>query len=163
MKIKRFGEFDVNEELTNPIIETAELIDDSEDHHGVGDSEKEEEEDPADLEEWLKEEDDELDEKADPMVVTPKDEMRISDIIRKGGGSYSTKARSLAQQMANSIKDQWKALRRARAAERANWDEMASIFYKKAMELGATKTEVRAAAAAEGHSGHALIVGLPGA
>lgn len=158
MKILRFGEYNVNEEKLN-LDETAELIDDSKDHHGVEDS-KETEEDEKDLEEWLKEEDDELDEKADPMVVTPKDEMRISDIIRKGGGDYSAKAQSLTRQMANSIKDHFKALRRARAAERAHWHEMAEIFYKKALELGASKAEVKAATVS---SGHAPIVGSPGA
>lgn len=78
----------------------------------------------------------EIEEAADPMIVTSKDEMRISDIVKKSAGNTG-KILDLARRMANSITDGYKALRRARAAESENYHEMASIFFKRAMELGA--------------------------
>ena len=93
---------------------------------------------PADIEdnELLDPEDEELDEAADPLMVTSKDTMRIQDIVRKSAGNAS-KAKALASQMCNAIKDRFKALRRARAAERENQPDLADIFIKRATELGA--------------------------
>lgn len=64
-----------------------------------------------------------------------KDAMRISDIVRKSGGDDS-KAAALAQRMANSITDVSKALRRARAAEDQNYNDLAAIFYNRYKQLG---------------------------
>lgn len=58
----------------------------------------------------------------------PKDAMRINNLVRKAEGR-SWKKISLAHQMADSIKDSDKALRRARAAQAANEHEVASIFF----------------------------------
>ena len=85
--------------------------------------------------EALEEEEDEpLEEGADPLEVTSKDEMRVNDIIKKSNGDKS-KARQLAETMCKLIKDKYKALRRARAAENENYHEIANIFFKRAMEL----------------------------
>jgi hypothetical protein len=64
-----------------------------------------------------------------------KDDMRISDIVKKSAGN-ETKEISLAQQMAKSIKDGEKALRRARAAFAKGLSHIAKPFYDKAKDLG---------------------------
>lgn len=64
-----------------------------------------------------------------------KDDMRISDIVKKSAGN-ETKEISLAQQMAKSIKDGEKALRRARAAFAKGLAHIAKPFYDKAKDLG---------------------------
>ena len=64
-----------------------------------------------------------------------KDDMRISDIVKKSAGN-ETKEISLAQQMAKSIKDGEKALRRARAAFAKGLTHIAKPFYDKAKDLG---------------------------
>lgn len=126
MKIQKFAEY-TKVKAGVKIAETAELIgDEAENQDGFTDQELEE--DNADV----------LDEKADPSVVTPKDEMRVSDIIRKGGGEYSNRAETLTNQMAHSITDRWKALRRGMAAERAGYREMAQVFFQRAMDLPGT-------------------------
>lgn len=81
-------------------------------------------------------EDDQLEEKADPLAVTSKDIMRIQDIVRKSEGN-AYKAKKLAETMCKLITDKWKALRRARAAEREGEVELADIFTHRAKELGA--------------------------
>lgn len=63
-----------------------------------------------------------------------KDEMRISDIIKKAAGDRSKSAR-LAQVMASKITDIAKAVRRGNAAESENYHDLASIFFKRAYEL----------------------------
>jgi len=77
-----------------------------------------------------------LEEGADPLVVTSKDTMRIQDIQRKSNGNMD-KAKKLAQTMCKLITDKWKAIRRARAAERENEHDLADIFFNRAKELGA--------------------------
>jgi hypothetical protein len=57
-----------------------------------------------------------------------KDAMRIEGIVRKALGR-SWKKIPLAHQMADSIKDAGKALRRARAAVDAGEPEIAAIFF----------------------------------
>jgi hypothetical protein len=100
-----------------------------------GDEDIEIELSPEDIEDMGSEED-ELEEAADPLMVTSKDTMRIKDIVRKSNGSPS-KAKQLANQMCNAIKDKWKALRRARAADMEKRSDLADIFIKRATELGA--------------------------
>jgi hypothetical protein len=65
-----------------------------------------------------------------------KDEQRILDIIDKADDN-KIKARQLAQTMANKITDAEKAMRRYRAAEDHNYHDLALIFYKRAVQLGA--------------------------
>lgn len=77
-----------------------------------------------------------LEEGADPLVVTSKDTMRIQDIQKKSNGNMD-KAKKLAETMCKLITDKWKAIRRARAAEREGEDILADIFFAKAKELGA--------------------------
>jgi hypothetical protein len=102
-----------------------------------GDEDIEIELSPEDIEDMESEDEDELEEeKADPLMVTSKDTMRIKDIVRKSNGSPS-KAKQLANQMCNAIKDKWKALRRARAADMEKRSDLADIFIKRATELGA--------------------------
>ncbi len=62
--------------------------------------------------------------------------MRIKDILTKAAGN-AEKATKLAQTMARLITDKWKALRRARAAEREEQEGLADIFMARAKELGA--------------------------
>jgi hypothetical protein len=64
----------------------------------------------------------------------PKDEMRISDIVKKSGGDKN-KQISLASTMAKVIKDADKATRRAEAAESLGYPYLAEIFYDRAAEL----------------------------
>lgn len=64
-----------------------------------------------------------------------KDEQRIADIMTKANGNRG-KAQALAQQMANSITDKAKALRRANAAESDNYHDLANIFLKRYITLG---------------------------
>jgi hypothetical protein len=63
-----------------------------------------------------------------------KDVMRISDIIKKSGGD-DNKALTLARTMAKLIKDYYKAMRRAKAAEEAGREDLAEIFYNRAAAL----------------------------
>lgn len=77
-----------------------------------------------------------LEEKADPLVVTSKDTMRIKDIVSKAAGNVE-KAKKLAETMCKLITDKWKALRRARAADMENEHDLAEIFIQRAKELGA--------------------------
>ena len=81
-------------------------------------------------------EEESLEEKADPLLVTSKDIMRIHDIMTKSEGNME-KAKKLASTMAKLITDKWKAIRRARAAEREGEDILADIFMQRARELGA--------------------------
>jgi hypothetical protein len=100
-------------------------------HHG------EDEEDPDMIEPEEDEPENQLEEdKADPSEVTSKDTMRIKDIVRKSNGDEN-KQLSLARQMANSITDQWKAMRREYAAIQENLPRIARIFRQRAVELGA--------------------------
>ncbi len=71
-----------------------------------------------------------LEEGADPLVVTSKDTMRIQDIVKKAAGN-AEKAKKLAETMCKLITDRFKALRRARAAEREGEYDLADIFYRK--------------------------------
>jgi hypothetical protein len=64
-----------------------------------------------------------------------KDDMRISDIVKKSAGNEN-KEISLAQQMAKSIKDGDKAIRRARAAFEKGLEHIAKPFFLKAKDLG---------------------------
>ena len=93
-----------------------------------GEMDSEEEED------FNYDEDDDLEEAADPMLVTSKDTMRIQDIMRKAAGNFS-KAIQLATTMGKLITDKYKALRRARAAEREGYPELADIFFRRYAEL----------------------------
>lgn len=81
-------------------------------------------------------ESEEIDEAADPLLVTSKDIMRIQDIVRKSAGN-AYKAKKLAETMCKLITDKWKAVRRARAAEREGESELADVFMQRAKELGA--------------------------
>jgi hypothetical protein len=72
-----------------------------------------------------------------------KDVMRIDDIQKKASKlptpeKVKEKELSLANQMAKSIKDMEKALRRARAAFNKGLMDIAEPFYRKAVELGAS-------------------------
>lgn len=80
--------------------------------------------------------DDHLEEAKDPLLVTSKDVIRIQDIMEKAAGNME-KAKRLAETMCKLITDKWKALRRARAAEREGQDILADIFINRAKELGA--------------------------
>ena len=62
------------------------------------------------------------------MGYEPKDLKRIEDIVWKAEGR-SWKAQQLARQMANAIKDRYKAYRRAKAAEALRQHDLAAIFY----------------------------------
>lgn len=64
----------------------------------------------------------------------PKDYKRINDMINKARDEDHVL--QLARNMANAITDGPKAMRRARAAEAANWHDMADIFYERARDLG---------------------------
>lgn len=66
-----------------------------------------------------------------------KDEQRILDMVKKSGYSKS-KLLNLAHNMANSITKLDKALRRARAAEKHNYHDVAEIFFKRYEELNKT-------------------------
>ena len=88
-------------------------------------------EDEADMQD-----DEELEEAKDPLMVDSKDLMRIDDIITKAAGN-KYKAIKLAETMCKLITDRFKALRRARAAERRGQPDLADIFTKRATELGA--------------------------
>jgi len=91
---------------------------------------------PEEIQDMESEDDEELEEAADPLLVTSKDTMRIQDIVRKSEGN-AYKAKALALTMCKLIKDRFKALRRARAAEREGQKDLADIFFKRATELGA--------------------------
>jgi hypothetical protein len=90
-----------------------------------------------DYEEGNSEDDQEgdLDEAADPLLVTSKDTMRIQDIMRKSAGNM-WKAKQLAETMCKLIQDKWKAIRRARAADKEGQSELADIFFRRAADLG---------------------------
>ena len=72
-----------------------------------------------------------------------KDEKRIKDLIAKVdkqnllGSEKKEKEITLANNMANSITDRNKAIRRGDAAAHLEEDHLAAIFYKRAKELGA--------------------------
>ena len=68
------------------------------------------------------------------MSYDSKDEKRINDMISKA--KDDDHLLKLATQMANSIKDSTKALRRAYAAEDQNYHDVAGVFYKRAKQLG---------------------------
>ena len=140
-RIKMFEEFSVDE------LEGFFLEDDEEDEDEDEDGKKKKKkystvddmphggmEIEGEVEALEEEEDEPLEEGADPLEVTSKDEMRVNDIIKKSNGDKS-KARQLAETMCKLIKDKYKALRRARAAENENYHEIANIFFKRAMEL----------------------------
>jgi hypothetical protein len=66
--------------------------------------------------------------------TTPKDRMRVNDIVRKSKGDID-KEISLTRTMAKAITDYEKAFRRGMAAEGENFQDMAEIFYDRAEEL----------------------------
>jgi hypothetical protein len=83
-------------------------------------------------------------------TVTPKDTMRILDIVRKAGfdsgfgaGEKGNRKRDeiyakqmqFAGNMARSITDASKAIRRGRAAEEENYHAMADVFFARAIQL----------------------------
>lgn len=70
------------------------------------------------------------------MSYEAKDLKRIEDIVWRAAGR-SWKAQQLAQQMANSIKDRYKAFRRAKAAAALKQHDLAAIFYVRYGELKA--------------------------
>jgi hypothetical protein len=82
-----------------------------------------------------------VDEKADPSVMTWKDRGRIEDLVNKANGNQE-KVIQLGKRMAKSIKDGFKALRRGLAAEDGNWHELAKIFFDRADELNSPADEV---------------------
>ena len=91
---------------------------------------------PEDEESMIDTDDDEeIEESKDPSLVTSKDTMRITDIMRKAEGNMF-KAKKLAQQMANAITDSFKAARREYAAVEEHQPELAKIFRQRAIELG---------------------------
>ena len=130
--VQKFTEFQSEGE-----VESEEETDDEDGEIKVisGDEDIEIELSPEDVED-MENEDEELEEAADPLLVTSKDTMRVADIVTKSKGSKS-KAEQLANQMCNAIKDKFKALRRARAAERLQREDLANIFMKRASDLGA--------------------------
>lgn len=83
----------------------------------------------------------EIDEKKDQSEITWKDKGRIEDMVKRASGS-DTKLIQLAQQMAKTIKDGFKALRRGLAAEDMSYPEVAKIFFDRASELNAAPDEV---------------------
>jgi hypothetical protein len=136
-KIKLFEDF-TNEELKR--IEDFDAVDKTDDVEETTDGEYElnqdDEDSMRDDDEDENDPDNQLEEAADPLVVTSKDIMRIQDIVRKAEGNAS-KAKKLAETMCKLITDKWKALRRARAAEREGEPDLADIFTHRAKELGA--------------------------
>jgi hypothetical protein len=71
-----------------------------------------------------------------------KDEMRINDLVKRANAGRSgldatEKILSLGRQMAVSITDADKAMRRGYAAEAENYHELARIFFYRAEKLGA--------------------------
>lgn len=64
-----------------------------------------------------------------------KDLNRVESIIKKAGGDRD-KEISLAQTMANKIKDGRKLVQRGNAAEENNYHNIAKVFFDKAEELG---------------------------
>lgn len=127
-KIRSFDEF-INEGIIK-FEDFGRKNEDDSNHHGI--------EEPTDEIEPEEDDDDEnhLEEGADPLAVTSKDTMRIQDIQKKSNGNMD-KAKKLAETMCKLITDKWKALRRARAAERENEHDLADIFFNRAKELGA--------------------------
>lgn len=117
MKIKKFHEFFEEEQIKN---------------HQSEEITKDEEE--ISLEPVVAALDVDLGEAKNPEEITEKDKMRISDIIKKAAGN-KRKMMDLAMQMAKSITDKYKAMRRWKAAEEE--PEIADIFKKRAEELGA--------------------------
>lgn len=121
-RFENFNESDNDEESNDEVVDGGENI--------------EVEISQDDLDSMADDEDEEVEEAANPLDVTSKDTMRIQDIVRKAAGS-EYKAQTLASTMCKLIKDSYKALRRARAAERENQHKLADIFFKRATELGA--------------------------
>jgi len=76
-----------------------------------------------------------VDEKKDPSVITWKDRGRIEDMVKRADGN-ETKLLQMATRMAKSIKDGFKALRRGLAAEDENYHAIAKIFFDRAKALG---------------------------
>lgn len=76
-----------------------------------------------------------LDEKKDPEEIVGKDRDRIQSMIAKAGGDGG-KVLRLAKQMAKTIQDADKAMRRAKAAEEEGLTQAANAFYARAIELG---------------------------
>lgn len=133
-KIKLFEDF-TNEELKR--IEDFNATDNTEDIEETTDGEYELNQDDEDsMKDDDEDPDNQLEEAADPLVVTSKDIMRIQDIVAKSAGN-AVKAKKLAETMCKLITDKWKALRRARAAEREGEPDLADIFTHRAKELGA--------------------------
>lgn len=66
-----------------------------------------------------------------------KDEKRINDMVQKA--KDDNHLLRLANQMANSIKDHDKAMRRGRAAEDQNFHDVAAIFFNRAQKLKRSK------------------------
>ena len=72
-----------------------------------------------------------------------KNYKRIQDIIEKSAGD-EMKATHLAQQQANKITDEFKALNRAMAAREMDQEHLFEVFFQRAYELGSvTKQEYR--------------------
>lgn len=76
-----------------------------------------------------------LDEKRNPEEVVGKDRDRIQGMLDKAGGDEAKLLR-LAKQMAKSITDVDKAMRRGKAAEAKGLTPVANAFYARAIELG---------------------------
>ena len=134
--IKRFENFN---ESDNPLDDDVEIKiedGDDDDKEELIDGGENIELSQEEIDSMADDEDEEVDEAANPLDVTSKDIMRIKDIVRKAAGD-DFKAKSLATTMCKLIKDSYKALRRARAAERENEQDLADIFFKRATELGA--------------------------
>ena len=83
----------------------------------------------------------EIDEKKDASAITWKDRGRIEDMVKRANGNEA-KLLQMAQRMAKTIKDGFKALRRGLAAEDENYHEIAKIFFDRADELNAAPDEV---------------------
>ena len=90
----------------------------------------------------------------------PKDKKRIDDIVTKAykwaeknapaetskqNEAANKKMVALATQMANSITDADKAMRRGNAAEDENYHDLAAIFFDRAKELGHKNASIKTA------------------
>ena len=69
-----------------------------------------------------------------------KNYRRVEDIITKSLGDLN-KQEKLAQQQANLIKDEWKAINRAMVAKKLGHMNIYEIFFRKAYELGSVPTQ----------------------
>lgn len=65
---------------------------------------------------------------------------RVRDIIDKSEGN-SEKEKSLANKQAKLIKDEYKAINRARAAKQIGNQVIFDVFFRRAYELGSVPTQ----------------------